>query len=44
MSPCPSEAQLRGFLDKRLDDDQSAALETHVEECHQPRKFRAVFS
>src|SRR6516162_6053516 len=33
MSPCPSEEQLRGFLDKRLDDDQSAALETHVEEC-----------
>jgi WD40 repeat protein len=33
MSHCPSEEQFRRFLDKRLDDDQSAALETHVEAC-----------
>jgi WD40 repeat protein len=33
MTSCPSEEQLRWFLDKRLDDDQCAELETHVEAC-----------
>src|SRR5262249_28874366 len=33
MSPCPSEEQFRRFLDKQLADDQSAAVEAHVETC-----------
>jgi anti-sigma factor RsiW len=33
MSPCPSEEQVRRFLDKQLADDQSAAVEAHVEFC-----------
>jgi hypothetical protein len=33
MSPCPSEEQLRQFLDSELVGDQSAAVETHVEAC-----------
>jgi WD40 repeat protein len=33
MSPCPSEEQFRRFLDKQLGDDQSAAVEAHVEGC-----------
>ncbi len=33
MSPCPSPAQLEGFLDERSSDSQRTSLSQHIERC-----------